>query len=79
MKWSLAVLLCICGQAQAQINSERGTIVVAAYTQTQITVAADSRKTNAETGAYVDDDCKIITLGNKVVVGTSGQRSFDAS
>jgi hypothetical protein len=69
------VLMASAINAVSQINSQSGTALVTTITKNEITVAEDSFA--LENGQPQDNDCKIITLGDKFVFGFAGQRSVD--
>lgn len=74
VKRVVLLVLLICVNAHSQINSSHGTILVSTMTKDEVTIAEDSRV--MENGKPEDDDCKIITLNNKMIFGFSGPRSF---
>jgi hypothetical protein len=66
MRKNIFVLLLLTAcPASAQVSS--GTIVVLNISEDQVTVAADSRGLDRDTGIANDSECKIATLGHKLV------------
>lgn len=64
------LLLLMAHPARAQVSS--GTIVILNISEDRVTVAADSRGTNRDTGITNDLECKIATLGHKLVFAEVG-------
>jgi hypothetical protein len=60
------VALCFSLRAVGQSESD-GSIVIARRKQDNLVVAADSREVFPN-GTYRDDDCKILTFGDKLLV-----------
>lgn len=65
------VALCFGLPAVGQIESD-GSIVLARWKQGNLIVAADSREV-LPSGAYRDDDCKILTFGDKLIFAGAGR------
>jgi hypothetical protein len=74
VSYSMFILCAI--NAAPQTDFRGGTILVTTLTKKQFTIAEDSRVRLGYRG-HTDDDCKIITLDNKIVFGFAGTRSFD--
>jgi hypothetical protein len=74
---SAFVFLCIIVNlnAAAQVEGVHGTIVVVYFSQDEAIIAADSR--GGEYGGQRDDDCKIATFSNKIIIASAGFRSLD--
>lgn len=70
---AVALTLILTPYAWSQEESLRGTVVVAVVSRNKVAIAADSRGTE-ERGRYMDADCKISTLDNKVVFASAGFR-----
>jgi hypothetical protein len=70
-KWLATICLLLSSQiARAQVKT--GTILYVNFTPSDLTVAADSRMTIAETGEHDDAECKISAFGNKFVFAMAG-------
>lgn len=72
MKSFLTLLLIAASGSLAMAQAEGGSVLVFAYSPDEIAMAADSRVTNVNTGAYRDNYCKLSAPGGKILFGTTG-------
>jgi hypothetical protein len=71
MKWIItAIFVGTVQMAWPQIQT--GTSIVYNFSQSQFTIAADSRGVSAETGGHDNTQCKISAFGSKFVFSASG-------
>jgi hypothetical protein len=68
----LVILISV--SAHSQMHVSHGTILVSTMTKNEVTIAEDSRV--MEDRMPKDDDCKIITLGGKMIFGFTGTRTL---
>jgi hypothetical protein len=68
--WALAfgLLFPVLGAAQL----EHGSVLIVAYSPSEIVMAADSRVTNVQTGQFRDDYCKLAAPEGRILFGGTG-------
>jgi hypothetical protein len=71
----IRLLLCVAVTPLAMGQVKIGTTLIVGYSKDKVIMAADSRVTHLD-GRVEDDQCKIITLGNKLLFGTVGIEGF---
>jgi hypothetical protein len=68
--WVLAFGLLFPALAAAQL--EHGSVLIVAYSPSEIVMAADSRVVNVQTGQFRDDYCKLAAPEGKILFGGTG-------
>jgi hypothetical protein len=68
--WALAFGLLFPALAAAQL--EHGSVLIVAYSPSEIVMAADSRVINVQTGQFRDDYCKLAAPQGRILFGGTG-------
>ena len=68
--WALAFGLLLPVLASAQL--EHGSVLIVAYSPSEIVMAADSRVINIQTGQFRDDYCKLAAPEGRILFGGTG-------
>ncbi|MGH9469284.1 MAG: hypothetical protein ACRD1N_02945 [Terriglobia bacterium] len=72
MRFSCALAFGLLLPALAVAQLEHGSVLIVAYSPSEIVMAADSRVTNVQTGQFRDDYCKLAAPEGKILFGGTG-------
>lgn len=72
MRFSWALVFAVLFPALAAAQLEHGSVLIVAYSPSEIVMAADSRVTNIQTGQFRDNYCKLAAPEGRILFGGTG-------